>query len=65
MLHRFLSVPFLRAWVIAFLSEIAIILGLSCNGQAAAAANVSIVATPTIVIVFLVLFVIGIRRRWW
>ena len=65
MLKRYFSVPFLRAWTIALLAEITAWLGLALTGNRDIAANFSAVATPTILIVFIVVFILGmVQRRW-
>lgn len=56
-------VPFLRWWTIALLLEIAGILGLSWLGYVDAAADFSAITTPTILVVFIVIFVVGVWRR--
>jgi hypothetical protein len=65
MLSRFMSVPYLRAWTIAFLTEILIICGLDLFDYPVAAAYFSAIATPTIMIVYLMLFIVGVKQRWW
>jgi hypothetical protein len=62
---RYFSVPFLRWWTIAFLTEIVAILGLYVTGHAQAASILSFAGTPIIVLTFLCIFVIGILWKWW
>jgi hypothetical protein len=62
---RYLSVPFLRWWTIAFLVEIVAILGLHVTNHPQAASTLSFVGTPIMVLTFLCIFLLGILWRKW
>lgn len=62
---RYLAVPFLRWWTIAFLSEIAAILGLHITGHQQAAHLLSFIGTPIMVLTFVCIFLLGLLWRWW
>jgi hypothetical protein len=62
---RYFSVPFLRWWTIAFLTEIVAIFGLWVTGHPQAAQVLSSFGTPIITLTFVCIFLLGILWKRW